>query len=139
MMSRLKKQAKKLLKAIEFEPAPLSTNRGTRIKNDHYHKKPNSKKRRHRGWITAKWAGKGKYKEIMINGLDATYYYDDWQDARDGQRDMWNNDKIYKVKFSRRAWRYEAYDNIEQLNAKLRKHECVRRAMKAKEKMKNEK
>jgi hypothetical protein len=137
-MSKLKKQAEKLLKAIEFEPVPLSTKRGKVLGNDNCPNKVNSKARRHRGWVTARWAGPGKYKEAMLNdGLDSTYYYDDWQDKRDGQRDMWNKDKIYKIRFQRNNWRKEVYDNLKQLNEKLRKHERIRRQMRNKEKMRN--
>lgn len=131
-----KKQAEKLLKAIEFEPAVLSTNKGNYIHTDHCPNKVNSKKRRHRGWITSRWAGKGDYKEAMINGTDAVYFYDDWQDSRDGQRDLWNENKIYKLGFKRSGWRKEVYDNLKQLNAKLKKHEYIRRQMRAKERMK---
>lgn len=134
-MSKLKKQAERLLRAIEFEPAPLSTNKGVLIRNDHCPNKVNTKKRRHRGWITARWAGPGKYEEAMLNGLDSTYFYDDWQDARDGQRDIWNKDKIYKLGFKRSGWRKEVYDNLKQLNSKLKKHEYIRRMMRVKERM----
>lgn len=134
-MSRLKKDAEKLLKAIEFEAVPLSQNKGTRLGNDHCPNKVNSKERRHRGWITSRWAGPGKYKEAMLNGLDATYFYDDWQDARDGQRNLWDKNKIYKLGFKRSGWRKEVYDNLKQLNAKLKRHEYIRRQMRAKERM----
>lgn len=138
-MSKLKKQAKKLLEAIEFEATPLSTNKGKILRNDHCPNKVNAKERRHRGWITARWAGSGKYQEAMMNGLDPVYFYDDWQDARDGQRDLWNKDKIYKLGFKRSGWRREVYDNLKQLNAKLRKHEYIRRMMRAKERMRQSK
>jgi len=83
-MSRRKKQAEKLLKAIEFEAAPLSTNKGRMIRNDHCPNKMNSKNRRHRAWVTARWAKPGKYKEAMAEGTDAAYYYDEWSSKKDG-------------------------------------------------------
>jgi hypothetical protein len=135
-MSKLKKQAKNLLKAIEFEAAPLSTNKGTILRNDHCPNKVNSKKRRHRGWVTSRWAGKGDYKREMLEGNEPVYFYDDWQDARDGQRNLWDENKIYKLGFKRSGWRKEVYDNLKQLNAKLKKHEYIRRMMRAKERMK---
>lgn len=136
-MSKLKKNAEKLLRVIEHESVSLSNNKGTILRNDHCPNKVNSKERRHRGWITSRWGGKGKYEEAMLNGLDATYYYDDWQDARDGQRDLWNKTKIYKLGFKRSGWRKEVYDEVKQLNAKLKKHEYIRRQMRAKERMRN--
>jgi hypothetical protein len=132
-LKKLKKRdIKKALKELMFEPAPLSTKKGKIIGNDHCPNKVNAKERRHRGWITSRWAGKGKYKEAMLEGLDSTYYYDDWQDKRDGQRDLWNKDKIYKLGFKRGGWRREVYDNLKQLNEKLRKHEKIRKAKKEK-------
>jgi hypothetical protein len=134
-MSKSKKQAEKLLKAIEFEHAALSNNKGKILRNDHCPNKVNSKVRRHRGWVTSRWAGPGKYKEAMLEGLDSTYFYDEWQSAHDGQRDLWNQNKIYKLGLKRSGWRKEVYDNLKQLNAKLKKHEYIRRQMKNKEKM----
>jgi hypothetical protein len=84
-MSKRKKEAEKLLRAIEFESVPLSTNnRGRVIRNDHCPNKLNSKTKRHRGWITARWSKPGKYKEAMAEGTDSTYYYDPWEDGHDG-------------------------------------------------------
>jgi hypothetical protein len=86
-MARLKKRdIKKALKELMFEAAPLSTNKGRPIRTDHCPNKVNSKKRRHSGWVTARWAGKGRYEEAMLDGLDANYYYDSWEDGRDGLR-----------------------------------------------------
>jgi hypothetical protein len=83
-MSKRKKLAEKLLRAIEFEAVPLSTNKGRMIRNDHCPNKMNSKTRRHKGWVTARWAKPGKYKEALAEGTDPVYFYDEWESVKDG-------------------------------------------------------
>jgi hypothetical protein len=83
-MSKLKKQSEKLLRAIEFEPVPLSTNKGRILRNDHCPNKVNSKKRRHRGWITARIAGLDKYSQMFADANEPPIYYDAWNTTKDG-------------------------------------------------------
>lgn len=68
----------------EVEKVTLSTNKGRILRNDNCPNKLNSKTKRHRGWVTARWAKPGKYKEAIEEGVDSTYYFDSWEDGRDG-------------------------------------------------------
>ena len=133
-MSKLTKEAKKLLRAIEFEPAPLSTNKGNYVRSSFSRgtKKDKLNSGRYQPRIIKPQM---KYSEIINEGLEPLEEYDDWQDWRDGQRDICNTSKIYKIGFTRSGWRKEVYDNLKQLNAKLKRHEYIRRQMRAKERM----
>lgn len=137
-MSKLTKDAKKLLRAIEFEPAPLSTNRGTfvRRKWNRWTKKDKRQDGRYHPNIIKPQM---KYSEIINEALEPQEEYNEWNNWRDGQRDLWNRDKIYKLGFKRSGWRKEVYDNLKQLNAKLKKHEYIRRQMRIKERMRQSK
>lgn len=138
-MSNLKKQAEKLLKAIEFEPAPLSINNGNRgvyirTKFSRWTRKDKLHDGRYYPRLIKPQV---KYSEIASEALGPKEEYNDWNNWRDGQRDLWNKDKIYKLGFKRSGWRKEVYDEVKQLNAKLKKHEYIRRQMRAKERMRN--
>lgn len=83
-MTKLKKKdIKKALKELMFEPAPLSTNKGKLLRNDHCPSKYNSKKRRHDGWITPR-ASPGKYSEMFAEGVEPQLMYEPWQTRKDG-------------------------------------------------------
>lgn len=84
MTKKLRRETEKLLRAIEFESVPLSTNKGRFLRNDHCPNKVNSKTRRHKGWVTSRWAVPGKYKEAIEDGLDPVYFYDEWESVKDG-------------------------------------------------------
>jgi hypothetical protein len=85
MGRKQKRILKKVFKELLAEPAaPLSMNRGRLIRIDHCPNKLNAKKRRHRGWVTARWAGKGKYKLELLDGNDPIYFFDEWRSLRDG-------------------------------------------------------
>lgn len=84
-MGNQKRILKKVFKELLAEPAaPLSMNRGRLIRIDHCPNKLNAKKRRHRGWVTARWAGKGKFKLELQNGNDPVYFFDEWRSLKDG-------------------------------------------------------
>ena len=151
-MSRHKKQAKKLLKSIEFEQAPLSTNKGRMIRNDHCPNKMNSKNRRHKGWVTARWAGPGKFKEAIAEGTEPAYFYDEWESVKDGIH--FDPDRTHirsRFMSGQQRCRHcsptchlyedcEEKDNInpiEENNKRLIKFSKIRRAKKQKERFKN--
>jgi hypothetical protein len=93
-MSKLTRETEKLLKAIEgFEPAPLNNNKGPIEGNGNCPNKVNSKKRRHRGWVTARVAGLGKYSEMFCDAEEPQIFWDDWVDSRDGRR--YNPDRTH--------------------------------------------
>lgn len=143
-MSKLKKQSEKILRAIEFEPAPLSTNKGKFIRNDHCPNKVNSKERRHRGWVTGRLAEKGmKYSEIFNEAIEPQDYWDDWQDHRDGMRydpddthirniHMFHQQQCKNCRPTCHLWNTCEYKDktnpIEIMNYKLSKHEQIRKA-----------
>jgi hypothetical protein len=142
MSSKLQKQAEKLLRAIEFEPAPLSTNRGKRILLSFSRgtKKDRLNDGRYHPRIIKPQI---KYSEIQQEALEPQEEYDDWDNWRDGMRDFGfkNKDKIYKnVNLGKfHHWNEEAYYNLKHLNAKLKKHEYIRRQMRAKERIRQSK
>ena len=78
MSSRLQKQAEKLLRKIEFEPAPLNNNKGPVI-DDPGARRLTRKDRRHSGHRIV-YADDEDYP-IMFDS------YDCWKEHRDGQRD----------------------------------------------------
>jgi len=138
-MSNLKKQAEKLLKAIEFEPVPLSTNKGN-IERTSFNRGTKKDKLNDGRYYPKVIKPQMKYSEIIDKALEPQEEYNDWNNWRDGFRDFGfrNKDKIYKNvnKGKFHNWNGEAYLNLKQLNAKLRKHEHIRRMMRAKERMK---
>jgi hypothetical protein len=130
---------------------PLSTNKGTILRNDHCPNKVNSKERRHRGWVTGRLAGKGKYSEIFAEAIEPQEFWDDWQDHRDGMRydpddshirdiNMYHRERCKNCRPTCHIWdtcqyKEEVIRNpIFVMNQKLKKHELIRRAKKEKEK-----
>jgi len=148
-MAKLKKRdIKKALKELMFEAAPLSTNKGKLIRNDHCPSKYNSKTRRHDGWITPR-AAPGKYSEMFAEGNEPQLMYDSWQTRKDGIH--FDQDETHiRSEFMSGGGRCRncgphctAYETcfskdrpIEEINVKLKKHEKVRRAKKEKLKYK---
>ena len=150
-MPKLKKRdIKKALKELMFEAAPLSTNKGKLIRIDHCPNKVNSKTRRHKGWVTSRWAGPGKYKEALIDeGLDPVYFYDEWESVHDGIhydpdrthirsefmsgggscRNCSPSCKLYETCSSKN-------NPVVKINEKLKKHEEIRKIRKEKSKQK---
>jgi hypothetical protein len=131
-MSKRKKLAEKLLRAIEFESVPLSTNKGRMIRNDHCPNKMNSKNRRHKAWVTARWAKPGKYKEAIAEGTDATYFYDEWQSVKDGLH--YDPDRTHiRSRFMSAGDKHNLQENNQRLIKLLQR----RKARQEKEKLKN--
>jgi hypothetical protein len=128
-MAKLKKRdLKKALKELMFEPAPLSTNKGRFIRDKYCC--PTPKQRRHKGWITARWAEKGDYQEEMAEGNDPIYFYDAWQSYRDGLP----NWKTYKdlTHFHSTCRKFCREEN-EERNLKIKKWVKIREAKRKKE------
>lgn len=149
-MSKLKKEAERLLRAIEFEPVPLSKNKGKCIRNDHCPSKFNSKKRRHKGWITPKLAGKYKYSKIFEEGLEPQLMYEPWTTRKDGIH--FDPDETHiRSEFMSGGGRCrncnnlcKRYDDcfdknrpISEINEKLKKHYKIRKAKKERKKNPN--
>ena len=128
MSSRLQKQAEKLLKKIEFEPAPLSTNKGIHIDD------PNSRR------LTRKDRKHSGHKIIYADDEDYPIMfdsYDSWNDYRDGIRNLYDRNKIYKIGYKRAScWRIENYNKIKKRNTELKKHEYIRQSKKDMKKLK---
>jgi hypothetical protein len=148
-MSKLKKQSEKLLRAIEFESAPLSTDKGRFLRNDHCPNKVNSKKRRHRGWVTARVVGLDKYSQMFADANEPQIFWDDWADSRDGMRydadrshirnpNMFHQQQCRNCRPTCHLWdtcEYKDETNpIKIMNYKLLKHEQIRKAKKEKRK-----
>jgi hypothetical protein len=111
---------------VEKNKPILSANKGRVLRNDNCPNKLNSKTKRHRGWITSRWAKPGKYKEAILDGVDSTYYFDPWNDGRDGIH--FDRDRSHiRNKFMRRYYN-EAIVND---NQKLKKLLKVRAAKKS--------
>jgi hypothetical protein len=123
-MSKAKKEAEKMLKAIEFEAAPMSTDRGRRIPTC----SPLTRKdRRHSG-----------HKIICYDDKDFPIQfdtYDSWSDYRDGLRDRSSMRKNIYIQMS--WYNDELYNELIRINRKYRKHEKIRKVMKNKKKIKN--
>lgn len=136
MSSKFKKEAMKLLKAIEFEKASLSQNKG-KIILTHFDR-GTKKDRLHDGRYYPKITRpQMKYSEIFREGLEPNQEYDEWKNWRDGIRNFgYKNNRIYKKIKEGMFWDKEVYNKLKRLNAKLRKHEHIRRLMRRKEKIK---
>lgn len=132
-MSRAKKEAEKVLRAIEFEPAPLSTNKGPVIPDN----SPISKKdRRHSGRYYGRITKpQMKFSEIHQNAIDDKEHYDRWTEYKDGYRDWRNMHKniYYTISF----YSDELYYHLLRNNYLIRKYRKIREARKIKERLKS--
>lgn len=75
---------------------------------------------RHSGWVTAVSTIKNKRKIIINECLEPQLFYDDWQDKRDGQRNIYGD----KTKIKNKIFTKFKYNN------KLKKFINIRKARK---------
>lgn len=122
-MSKAKILAEKFLKMIEFEAAPLSTNKGRRIPTC----SPLTRKdRRHSG-----------HKIICFDDKDYPVQfdtYDSWSDYRDDMRDRSNMRKNIYIQMS--WYNDELYYNLLRNNHKIKKEQKIRKIMKKRTRLK---
>jgi len=76
------------------------------------------KSRRHSGRVTPRFSGKGKYSELIDEGLEPQEFWDDWQDYRDGMRNPTDKKHIRKIPAKSRLGKF--FD-VGRWNAKLKK------------------
>jgi hypothetical protein len=76
------------------------------------------KLRRHSGRVTPRFSDKGKYSELIKEGLEPQEQWDDWEDYRDGFRV--NKDKKQLRRFPKNSFMARYFD-IERWNKKLKK------------------
>lgn len=122
-LTRRQKKAWRLLQTLN--PAPLNLNRGRLLREKYV--RPNRKDRRHSGRKYPKIFG--PQKVLDEEGIFVDYYWDDWSDYRDSQRDTsringgcyWDNalwvisllkKKLLKQKKIRKARKRKIYKYI---------------------------
>ncbi len=81
-------------------------------------KSKSQKLRRHSGRFTPKFSDKGKYSELIEDGLEPQECWDDWIDYRDGFRA--NNDRKHLRKISKNNFIAKYFD-VDKWNQKLKK------------------
>jgi hypothetical protein len=131
-MSKAKKLAEKFLKSIEFEPAPLSTNKGRYIPTC----SPLSKKDRRKSgrYFPSIIKPQMKFSKIYEEGLNEQERWDEWRSFRDGFRDKTNMHKNIYIQMS--WYNDELYYNLLRNNYQIKKERKIREAMKKKERLK---
>ena len=119
-MSKVKKLAEKFLRKLEFEPAPLSTNKGRHIET----KSPITKKdRRHSG-----------HKVYFSDDDDYPIQfdtYDEWSNYRDSLRDVYTDSTRIKKVNRKGGWRFEQTMQIQENNKKIKKIENIKERRRA--------
>lgn len=103
-MSKAKKDAKKLLAALKFEPAPLSNKKG-RVIDSPESRRLTTKDRRRSGHRII-------YCEDEEGNVTQFDSYDDWRNHRDSMRNKWAIKKMKRLHpqmFGARKW----HDNTE--------------------------
>lgn len=118
-MKLTKKKINKILDNAFQEKAELSTNKGRFDRTKSI--KPNSKTRRHSG-----------RKEVFVDDEDYPYqevFYDDWNDYRDGFRDIYNvcfqDDETGKTIIN-------TIENLKRIKKEIKKKENIRKLRKGK-------
>jgi hypothetical protein len=84
----------------------------------------NSKQRRHAGRVTPKSTLKAPKKFIINNALEPKSEWDDWNDIRDGCRDLSNPKHIYKHI-------HKKVVKVKQINARQKKKLLLRKRKKS--------
>jgi hypothetical protein len=131
-MSKAKRLAEKFLRAIEFEPAPLSTKKGRVIPTcSPISKKDRRKSGRYFGRIIKPQM---KYSKIYEECMNDQEHYDEWRSCKDGFRDKSNMHK--NVYYAMSFYNDELYYNLLRNNNKIRKEQKIRKAMKRKTRLK---
>jgi len=134
MVSRRVKLIKRLLQALDGA-APLSTNKGKHVSTPRY---ISPKDRRHSGWVTPAWPKhpKMKYKEAIQEALEPQDFWDEWQSIKDGQRDYTSDASHFKKNIPEKYFAYvKEWAKPSHINKKLMKELRIRRAAKAKKKI----
>jgi hypothetical protein len=94
----------------------------------------NSKNRRHKAWVTARWAKPGKYKEALAEGTDPVYFYDEWESVKDGLH--YDPDRTHiRSRFMSAVGEKQ---NLQEDNKRLIRLLQRRKAKKEKEKLRNQ-
>lgn len=124
-ISKKKKLRKKILNSLR-DQAVLSTNKGKFVSIPF---RLTKKQRRHSGWLTPKIVNKTmKYSEIIEQCLEPPLYYSDWDDWRDGFRD------VTKLEKPNLFWDDEDRKIARAKNKKIKKQLAIRKARKEKTK-----
>jgi hypothetical protein len=127
-MSKAKKEAEKFLRAIEFEAAPLSKNKGRHI-YDPICRRLTDKDRRH--------SGHKMYfcedEEGYVTQFDT---YDAWAEHRDGMRNIFAIKKVSKIHPNMFWCDEDRYWDLRKEIKRMKKKERIRKIMKYKEKLK---
>ena len=120
-MSKAKRNAKRLLQALKFEPAPLNNKKG-RVIDSPESRRLTTKDRRHSGHRII-------YCEDEEGNVTQFDEYNDWSNYRDGMRNKWGRKvkRIYPQMFYRDE---ERYWDLRDEREKIRKKEEIRRMRK---------
>jgi len=100
------------------------------------------KDKKHSGRVVARWVKGGgmKYSEAIQEAVEPQEFYDEWESWKDGMRNYYEDASRFKKNMAPKRFNnpsIEEWEKPDHINKKLTKELRIRKAAKAKQRMKD--